>query len=307
MLLFIKDYQPFTVVEDCGFKRFVEALNPSYQLPSRRTITSTFLPAIYDDVYNKTKQVITSVSAVTLIKDCCTSRNVESVLGVTAHFISEDFAVKSVLLGCEALPESHTSENLVSENKKVIQEWELENKITLVISDIAVNIKRAIKYVLKLNHYSCFTHTLNLVVNDVINQQPVQDTINKIKTIVAHFKRSTLDMAKLMKQQKQLNKEPLKVIMNVCTWWNSTYYMLERFCELEEPIRAKVALSNHSLPIVSVEEWKFLKEFVHVLKPWENVTKVVSGENYVTASVIQVLVQGLHDVYSSMKDKLNFP
>ncbi|KAG5858392.1 hypothetical protein JTB14_006425 [Gonioctena quinquepunctata] len=43
MLLFTHDFQPFSVVEDYGFRKFVEALNPSYQLPSRKTdrISST--------------------------------------------------------------------------------------------------------------------------------------------------------------------------------------------------------------------------------------------------------------------------
>lgn len=38
MLLFIYDFQPFSIVEDYGFKNFVSVLNPSYQLPSRRQL-----------------------------------------------------------------------------------------------------------------------------------------------------------------------------------------------------------------------------------------------------------------------------
>ncbi|VEN41952.1 unnamed protein product, partial [Callosobruchus maculatus] len=44
MLLFTHDLQPFSVVEDYGFRRFVGILNPSYQLPSRKTISNTLLP-----------------------------------------------------------------------------------------------------------------------------------------------------------------------------------------------------------------------------------------------------------------------
>jgi len=33
--LFIKDLQPFSVVEDTGFKEFVNMLNPGYKIPNR--------------------------------------------------------------------------------------------------------------------------------------------------------------------------------------------------------------------------------------------------------------------------------
>ncbi|CAB0019754.1 unnamed protein product, partial [Nesidiocoris tenuis] len=43
--LFTKDYQPFSIVEDFGFRKFVEELNPSYHLPNRKTISQSLLPA----------------------------------------------------------------------------------------------------------------------------------------------------------------------------------------------------------------------------------------------------------------------
>nr|CAI5851085.1 unnamed protein product [Callosobruchus analis] len=57
MLLFTHDLQPFSVVEDYGFRRFVGILNPSYQLPSRKTVTNTLLPAKYQEVYSDTKNI----------------------------------------------------------------------------------------------------------------------------------------------------------------------------------------------------------------------------------------------------------
>lgn len=47
--LFISDFQPFQIVEDNGFKQFVAALSPSYQFPSRFTISKTLILALYED------------------------------------------------------------------------------------------------------------------------------------------------------------------------------------------------------------------------------------------------------------------
>lgn len=37
--LFTNDFQPFSIVNDWGFRKFVNVLNPSYELPSRVTIS----------------------------------------------------------------------------------------------------------------------------------------------------------------------------------------------------------------------------------------------------------------------------
>lgn len=36
------DFQPLSIVEDSGFKDFVEALNPNYVIPSRKVLAKTF-------------------------------------------------------------------------------------------------------------------------------------------------------------------------------------------------------------------------------------------------------------------------
>ena len=80
------------------FKCFVQALNPSYQLPSRKTISQSFLPAIYEEVHNDTKNVMENVVSVTLTTDCWTSRKTENFMAVTAHFVDKSFKIENVLL-----------------------------------------------------------------------------------------------------------------------------------------------------------------------------------------------------------------
>jgi len=44
---------------------------------------------------------------------------------------------------------------------------------------------------------------------------------------------------------------------------------------------------------LNFDEWSLLKELCIVLKPFEEATKIVSGESYMTASIVIVLAQGL--------------
>jgi hypothetical protein len=88
--LFITDYQPFSIVEDKGFVEFVKALNPSYQLPGRKAISKNMIPALYERCLNTVQEKMDSVKSACITTDCWTSRNVDSYLAVTAHYITEE-------------------------------------------------------------------------------------------------------------------------------------------------------------------------------------------------------------------------
>lgn len=76
---------------------------------------------------------------------------------------------------------------------------------------------------------------------------------------------------------------------------------------LEEPIRTRTAILDKDLPILTMEEWKFLKEMVKILKPLEEVTEMVNGQKFVTGSHVVIFVQGLLSVYFNMtKEKEEF-
>lgn len=119
LLLFITDFQPFSVVEDALFKQFVSALNPSYQLPNRHTLSRTTIPALYEETVLKVKDRISQGMKFCITTDCWTSRNTVNYIAVTAHFFSSEFQLCSVLLECCATDFSHTSENLATELRRV--------------------------------------------------------------------------------------------------------------------------------------------------------------------------------------------
>ncbi|GBN05903.1 hypothetical protein AVEN_129984-1 [Araneus ventricosus] len=76
--------------------------------------------------------------------------------------------------------------------------------------------------------------------------------------------------------------------------------MLERFVELESCIRTTVALLDADLPHLTAGEWKTLQLLCKALKPFEDATTMASGENYATASLIIIIVNGLNDVCSKL-------
>lgn len=292
--------QPFSVVDDMGFKEFVNLLNPGYKIPNRHAISKTLIPAAYEKCFNEVKEIISNdLQMACMTTDCWTSRNTESYIAITIHFLDSNFILKSILLSCHSFDESHTSENLSEQINTTLNTWNIRNKIALAVSDNAYNVQNALTK-LQLKHFGCFAHTLNLIVQSAINKE--SELINKVKSVCTHFHKSTTANNKFMTYQKNNGiKEPKKILQDVSTRWNSTFYMLERFVELEISIRGTLGLLDKAPIGLDPNEWTVLKEFCQVLQPFEEATRAVSGEQYITASMVIVIAQGLQDVCQQLK------
>lgn len=136
MTLFIKGLQPFSLVEEKCFKDFVHELNPNYELPSRHCISHTTIPAKYVQSKTDILEKVTVAHKVCVTTDCWTASNNEAFMAVTAHFVNENFELKSYLLECINLPVYHTSVNLVEQLRRVASEWGIQNTVLLAVSDI---------------------------------------------------------------------------------------------------------------------------------------------------------------------------
>ncbi|XP_058838274.1 zinc finger BED domain-containing protein 6-like [Topomyia yanbarensis] len=138
-----KEYHPFSLVEDAEFKEFVRMLCPMYVLPSRKTLTNSLLPTLYNEALAKVKQELEEASAVSWTSDGWTNINNISFYALTAHFIDQRGSLKSYLLECSEFDDKHTGENIASWITKVLQSFNIDFKITAIVTDNASNMKSA--------------------------------------------------------------------------------------------------------------------------------------------------------------------
>lgn len=215
-----RDFQPFSIVEDQGFRDYTKALDPTYILPSRKTISRTVLPRMYKKLKEELKTKVGSASAVCLTTDCWTSITTESYMAVTCHFIGNDYTLSTALLDCFSFSERHTVDNLAEQLKKISEDWSISEKVVACVSDNASNIKAAIKNV-GWKHLPCFAHTLNLVVKEGL--KAIQPVVDKVKHTVEYFHRSTVANEKLKATQQQMGLAELRLKQDVVTRWNILY------------------------------------------------------------------------------------
>jgi len=131
----------------------------------------------------------------------------------------------------------------------------------------------------------CFAHTLNLIVQSALELE--SDIIDKVKAIVTYFRKSIVANNKLKTYQINNSINTAKILIQ------------------DVQIRGTMGLLDKAPENVKSEEWIILKELYTILKPFEEATRAVSGESYMTASIVIVLAQGLINVFNKFT-KMDF-
>lgn len=56
----------------------------------------------------------------------------------------------------------------------------------------------------------------------------------------------------------------VKLILDVATRWNSTFYIVERAALLKETVESTLALINKEIPTLTPDEWKIAADMCEV-------------------------------------------
>ncbi|XP_036345286.1 zinc finger BED domain-containing protein 1-like [Rhagoletis pomonella] len=293
------DLQPLSIVEDEGFRNYTYQLNPNYSLPSRKMLAEKLLPQQYDVSKAALIEMLQQVDFVAGTTDLWTSDSNKNYLTLTIHFIYQGQA-ESRVLATKEMTESHTSENIASLLRQVLEEeWKIFDKVVCITTDNASNMKKAVIEILQKRHHSCVAHTLNLTVSDCMkDNEQLSLLTGKCREIVTYFKRSNVASYKLQEIQEQMNLEKLKLQQDVQTRWNSTFIMFDRLDRVKIPLSAALSSLPSSPYNLTSEEWNVLQECVIILRPVEQLTTILSGQQYPTLSCVIPLIRG---VQSSLK------
>lgn len=295
-----QDYQPFSIVEDQGFRNFVQALNTNYELPNRKLISKTLIPEKYLECRNHVKELVQEAENVCITIDSWTSIAMDSYFSVTAHF-KKDCKLLTVMLHCEQISRSHPAESMATSLKNMAQEYNIEDKLALVVSKQSRDIRNAVE-INEWVWFGCFLHKLSLTVENAFEN--IDFILEQVKKVVYHFKKSHHDTEALLKYQTDIENrlQPLRLIHSSPKRWNSVFYMLQRFLKLRRAVE-EVTQSIGDLPALSTDVWEAIKHVCMILQPFEEASRVMCDTQYLTASLAIVIVDGLKNVINVMKDK----
>lgn len=115
---------------------------------------------------------------------------VTKFITLTAHFIYEA-KLTSLTLSTSEMPDNHTAEHIAMTIKEILEDqWQIYDKVVIIVTDNAANVKKAISDCLNKRNHFCVAHTLNLAVQDYMKENQQLKLTEKCRAIVSHFKRS---------------------------------------------------------------------------------------------------------------------
>uniref|UniRef100_A0A3B4T2Q5 HAT C-terminal dimerisation domain-containing protein n=1 Tax=Seriola dumerili TaxID=41447 RepID=A0A3B4T2Q5_SERDU len=276
------DQVPVYTVEKHGFQQMLEQFNPRYQLPSRNYFMYTEIPKIYTE----TRDLITQNLKEKPFCKCQIHRVPRKQvleLGLLGGGCGMKFDRGSrlpILYAGKTL-EDHTGQNIAHGLKEVMAAWGLqEDKLICITMDNASNMKKKHGWA----SVRCTGHTLQLIVNSALKDPSISRAVGAARSLVEHFRGSKLANTKLKLKQQQMNTAQHKLIQDVSTRWNSTYYMVERLLEQHWPVTATLSdpevtpRGNHHFDW-KPDQWVLLEELMKGLQPFECATVYLNNES----------------------------
>jgi len=285
---------PFTIVQELGFQRVVECLNPQATLKSEKFYRDKLNPT-YESLCEKVKEIVSVAKSISFTTDIWTNKaKSESLISFTAHYV--DFSTGSrpkIILAAQPLHSDHTGEVICDFFQTTLQTWNIQsNKVHGLVHDNAKNMCRAVALTGCFKDIRCFAHTLQLAINDSISsQRAIVDLLAIARSIVGHFSRSEQARRRLEEIQDSQNFPKLEMVQSVPTRWNSSYLMLERLIKQKDALA--LYESRFNLPdSITPNQWKIAENVCNLLFPFYDITKIISRDD-ITCSVVIPFVKNL--------------
>lgn len=283
------DVQPFSVVDNVGFRRIIAKAEPRYQIPSGKYFSSTLIPQMHTTIKNKIREMVSCQPSVSFTSDAWSDPSIGvALLSLTAHWITDDFHRKQVILAASTLEESHTGDYLGGMLLKILAEYNIQKSANhVLLRDNGANMIKASR-VADIDSISCFAHTMQLVINDcIMSQRAVEDILAISRSIVGKFRHSVLAQQRLSDLQESLGVPKKKLVQDVQTRWNATLAMLRSLVEQKQVLGAYA--TEHELPNLNTNQWTLISHIIDTLTPFEDATKEVSDSQTSISVVLPML------------------
>ncbi|XP_039901550.1 E3 SUMO-protein ligase ZBED1-like [Simochromis diagramma] len=219
------------------------------------------------------------------------SRTSEPYLSLTAHYIDQDWNLKSKCLQTAYLPDNHTGEVIALGLSEALASWGLsEDKQVCITTDSGTNIVKATS----LNDWTrlqCFGHRLHSAIEKAGKDKRVERAVAMCKRVVAVFSFSWKKKRELAAAQEELHLPQHKLVTESPTRWGSRQKMVGRVLEQHKAISQVLSADKKTRHLVPSWQDLDVLESVHVaLNPLLEFTDSLSGECYVSVSYLKPML-----------------
>lgn len=284
--------RPISIVDDDGLQRVLRTAlkNAEYKLPSRGTIQK-LISDMYNTKIHSVKESVKNAKGIALTSDFWTSLGNENYCGVTGHWITDDWKLKSVVLQCVNVVERHYSDNIAGLYKQFTTDWDITNRIQAIVTDNARNMVSAVQKA-DFAHIPCLAHSIQLSILHGFKAADTEPLFEKCRKIVGHFKHSAANTTEL---QNCTESSLRKLQQDVPTRWNSIFTMLQSLLHAREALA--VYMSNEQKQYKGARltdlDWEKISKYIKVLDIFCEATVLLGGQDYVSCSCVLPMLSSL--------------
>ena len=302
----IDSCRPLSTISDPGFVRLLGFTEPDFTVPSRTHLTS-LMKKRHADGKSELKELLKDATGLALTTDGWTSSSTHSYLTYTAHFIDKDWTLNGVVLQTAVFQGGHTAVRLAQHFTGVLDGYDIPwHLVVAVTHDEAANMVAAANRLeddVGCKSQVCMAHRLQTVIRHAVDKtNGVDKVLSAARKLVGHFKHSALASDALYQKQLQLEPSvrPKRVVQDVPTRWNSSFYMLERLLEIRTALTVLLTdvlatpKREYRDLLLKDNQWSAAEHLVAILRPFELATTVGSGQQYTTISIMLPIVTKLN-------------
>ncbi|XP_041656208.1 zinc finger BED domain-containing protein 4 [Cheilinus undulatus] len=135
--MIVRDLQPVSIVENQGFRELLQLLEPRYTPEGQHYIQSQLLPAYAYQAQLATRQALASAHALSLSVDLWKGFTgaTSGYLGVTCHFLTSDWKMRSALLACLPLTGCTSGNRVLSDFDEVCHSHGVSGRAFRIVAD----------------------------------------------------------------------------------------------------------------------------------------------------------------------------
>lgn len=269
---------PFSLVSHPLWVQFFETIRPSFKVPNRQSIASKYVELHFATTESHCCEALTNSETLHLQLDGWSNIRNESIVNFII-ITPKPIYVKSL----KNKTNRHTAEYLANEIKIMLNLYG-KNNFTSLIGDNAHNIQKAFrdvqedyKHLVTLN---CITHTLHILVSDILKNAGVAELISEVMEIINTCKNSQVSSAFL----KEYSSKSLLLYSK--TRWASIIQSLKSLASNRGALqRVAIDQTNITLKkefrkkILDPDFWETLSSLIQIFEPIVSLITEIEGDN----------------------------
>ncbi|XP_013876005.1 zinc finger BED domain-containing protein 1 [Austrofundulus limnaeus] len=205
-------------------------------------------------------------------------------------------------------PRPHRREHIAEALQDVLTSWKLNPAALVAVTiDNGANVVKVVQ-LNKWQRMKCFGHRLHLAIGHGMDDARVTRAISLCKKVVSSFSYSWKKRRDLAEVQIQLGLPSHQLITETATRWGSRLLMIDRVLEQERALSKVLSADMKTRPLVPTwQDIEVLEAVQKALKPLQDFTDALSGEDYVTLSYVRPVLHLIRPVLHLLNKSLLAP